>query len=71
MMRAPAQDLGGNSAAAAVAERIWGVVDEGNRTVLLGRLFELSSHPDCFLGVTDARFVRRHFLAQQIPRVGS
>ena len=59
-MRAPAQDLGGNSAAAAVAERIWGVVDEGNRTVLLGRLFELSSHPDCFLGVTDARFVRGH-----------
>jgi hypothetical protein len=45
-------------AAARVAERIWEVVDEGNRVVLIGRLFELSDHPDCFRGVTDAKLVR-------------
>jgi hypothetical protein len=49
---------GAGVAAARVAERIWEVVDEGNRVVLIGRLFELSDHPDCFRGVTDAKLVR-------------
>lgn len=44
---------------AQVAERAWEAVDEGNRVVLLGRLFELSQHPECFRGVpTDTTFVR-------------
>jgi hypothetical protein len=43
-----------------VAERIWEAVDEGNRVVLIGRLFELSKHPDCFRGVAiDTTLVRK------------
>ncbi len=50
----------GELSAPQVAERIWEAVDEGNRVVLIGRLFELSKHPDCFRGVaTDTILVRR------------
>eukprot|EP01043_Picozoa_sp_COSAG02_P032568 COSAG02_NODE_2181_length_9586_cov_3.262254_6_plen_187_part_00 len=50
----------GELSAPQVAERIWEAVDEGNRVVLIGRLFELSKHPDCFRGMaTDAILVRK------------
>ena len=51
--------LQGELSAPQVAERIWEAVDEGNRMVLIGSLFELSKHSECFRGVsTDATLVR-------------
>ena len=64
--------LSGALSAPQVAERIWAAVDEGNRVVLIGRLFELSKHPECFRGIsTDAGLVRTPSCPPPCPEFAS